>query len=86
MKEKHFNRWTEIRKKGLLYFAVKDGVLSFGVVFFVITAFFSGFDKNQILFMLLVSAVLGFLYGSLNWYIFDGRYERELTKRKYRDS
>ena len=86
MKEKDFNKWTEVRKKGFLYFAIKDGVLSIGILLFIFNAFFRGFDLNKILLSLLVSATLGFLFGSLLWYFFDGRYERELTRRKYSNS
>ena len=86
MKEEKFNKWTEVRKKGFLKFVISDGVLLFGAFFFIFTNIFRGFELDKILINLLASVIMGFIWGSLMWYSKDIRYEKELTKRKYRDS
>ena len=92
MKEKEFNKWTEVRKKGFSGYVLQNGFIGYGLRMFIVMSFFinkafaDGFTVKNVIFNVSLWAIAGLLFGSLMWYIFEGRYDRELTKRKHSDS
>ncbi len=87
MKEKDFERWKKLRKKGVLRFVLQNGVLAWGVPVLIVMAFINKPFENG---MAPVSAIIhcvvypigGIFFGLVLWLTSEERYNKELANRE----
>ncbi|MEM7784733.1 MAG: hypothetical protein AAF623_15390 [Planctomycetota bacterium] len=86
MKEKQFKKWTETRKRGMIYFVVVYGVLAWGlgtgILWSLLTSMMSGWEGTSLRFTLglIFFPIGGILFGVLMWFILEKQYKKRLTQ------
>ena len=88
MKEKQFEKWTNLRKKGKTNYILTNGLLAWGLPMFVVMTFVvnkpeTGYiSLGMMAINALIWALAGLGFGYFTWVASEKSYEKELIKRE----
>ena len=79
MKPQELEKWANIRTHGMLRYILINGVLSYGLIMFVVMTFIVHQQNPQVK-NIAISAIIWFiagaLYGTAMWYIQERRFRK----------
>ncbi|WP_243042692.1 hypothetical protein [Dyella sedimenti] len=76
MRASEFQRWTKIRKQGMLRFVMRSGVVFYGIPMFVIMTYLIPHPRLSTGQSALLWLVAGACYGAALWLVQERRYHR----------
>ena len=82
MKEKHFKKWKETRKKGKTHFIIFSGVIGYGLPMFFVMCFvvnkpfINGFTASNVASQVSIWLVAGLSFGFIMWHGMEYMYSK----------
>lgn len=88
MKQKHFEKWSKTREKGIKKFILVNGLLGWGLPMFLVMTFiinkpYNGeWSPSLILFSAVIWTLGGLAFGYFTWGSAERAYKKALEKRQ----